>query len=172
MPRCDRNDMRGVSRIEVLVMLIGVAVLATALLHRLADVSTDARRVQLRMAAENVRINAALLQLRCGNALDPACWQRVLASTQRAALVQGQTGMRAEPVIRPPGPATAIERLRTVALAAGLGEHRGSGPAWVLQPQGDAALRVGLADVPDCRFLLHWVEATASAEVQAVEDRC
>lgn len=165
----------GISTLEAVVVLIVLTLVATTLLQRLGGIGAEARHVQLRMTAENVRSNALLLQMRCGVAPDPLCWQRALASAQRAGAAPPASGAAPAtlPVLLPDlEPATAVGRLRTIALAAGLGEHRGPQPLWVLQPEGDTTLWVGLRAVAECRFSMHWEAANATVTVQHIEDRC
>ncbi len=153
-------------------MLIVLLVLATLLLHRVAAVGQDARRVQLRMAAENARINAQLIALRCPEALDLPCWQRVLRELQRVNLRAPQGPVAPDPEARLPTQADVPALLQTVALAAGLRQHGGTGPSWQLLPFGSDTLHVALEGVPQCRFSLHWHGPREPVSVQDVEDLC
>lgn len=153
-------------------MLVVMAVLATVLLHRLAAVGQDARRVQLRMAAENARINAQLIGLRCGHGLDVACWQHVLADLQRVTLRSPNRPVAPDPEPLPPMQADVPTLLQTIALAAGLRQHAGAGQSWRLVPAGSDTLHVALEGVAQCRFSLHWQGPRAPVSVQDVEDVC
>jgi hypothetical protein len=166
-----RARAAGISTLEVVVVLVVLTLLASTLLQRLGGLSAEARQVQLRMTVENVRSNAILLQMRCGNAPDPTCWQQAVATALRAG-VGGLPPAPAAAETVPPERANAIGRLRTIALAAGLGEHGAKPPVWALRPEGDTTLWVGLKAVPDCRFSMHWVAASAAVTVQHVADRC
>lgn len=159
---------RGVSLLEVLVVLSLIAVLATLLLHRLAEVSQQARRVQLQMAAENTRIHAQLLFLRCGGALDPACW-RAAQDPSRLSPWRPADDPRAVP---PHKPATVLALLQTIARAAGLAEHAEAGRAWHWQAEGEHTLQVALQDVPQCRFFLHWQGPDQPVAVERVQTVC
>jgi len=163
---------QGWSRLEALAMLSVVAVFAALLLHRLADIGQDARRVQLRMAAENARINAQLLALRCGPALDLPCWQRVLAELQRINLRAPQGPTTADPDAHRLTQADVPTLLHTIALAAGLRQHPSAGRSWQLLPAGTDTLHVALEGVPQCRFSLRWQGPRAPVSVQDVEDVC
>jgi type II secretory pathway pseudopilin PulG len=130
---------------EFAIVMSIVALLLTLLLQRLGETAGDARRVQLRMAVEALRINAALLQLRCNaEMLEPACWQRALAQ----------------------------RRLRSVALAAGLGEHAGTDGGWTWSSPAPDRLQLEPQGVAHCRLELRWQPQSAAIEVFAVEDRC
>lgn len=166
---------RGVSLLEVLVVVSLIAVLATLLLHRLAEVSQQARRVQLQMAAENTRIHAQLLFLRCGGALDPACW-RAAQDPSRLSPWRPVDDPRAvhpsEATFQPAGPATVLALLQTIARAAGFSGSAESDRAWRWEADGDRSLQVTLQDVPQCRFSLHWSGPDQPVRVQEVQTVC
>jgi type II secretory pathway pseudopilin PulG len=153
-------------------MLIVIAVLGTVLLHRLAEVSQEARRVQLRMAAENARINAQLIALRCSEGLDLPCWQRVLSDLKRANLRTPQGPTTADPDTHVLQTADVPTLLQTIALAAGLRQDAAVGRGWRLLPDGTDTLHVSLEGVSQCRFSLHWQGPKAPVRVQDVEDLC
>lgn len=153
-------------------MLIVICVFAAVLLHRLSAVGQDARRVQLRMAAENARINAQLIALRCDPALDLPCWRRVLADLQRVNLRAPQGPITADPEVQRLTQADVPTLLTTIALAAGLRQHAGAGQSWRLLPSGSDTLHVALEGVPQCRFSLRWQGPRAPVSVQDVEDVC
>ncbi|MCZ8234238.1 MAG: prepilin-type N-terminal cleavage/methylation domain-containing protein [Inhella sp.] len=159
---------QGVSLLEVLVVLSLIAVLATVLLHRLAEVSQQARRVQLQMAAESTRIHAQLLFLRCGGALDPACWQAAQDPSQLARW-RPADDPRAVP---PPEAVTVLALLQSIARAAGLSASAEPGRAWRWEADGDRTLQVTLQDVPQCRFSLHWPGPEQPVRVQDVQTVC
>ncbi|RVT86215.1 hypothetical protein [Inhella crocodyli] len=163
---------RGWSRLEAVAMLIVLAVLATLLLHRLAGVGQEARRVQLRMAAENARINAQLIALRCPVELDLPCWQRVLQDLQRVNLRAPQGPLAPDPEAQMPVHADVQALLQTVALAAGLRQHGGAGQSWQLLPDGRDTLHVALQGVAHCRFSLRWEGPNRPVSVQDAEDLC
>lgn len=165
-------SQQGWSRLEAVAMLIVLSVLATLLLHRLAAVGQDARRVQLRMAAENARINAQLIALRCPLERDLPCWQRVLRELQRVDLRAPQGPLAADPETELPTQADVPALLQTVALAAGLRQHGGVGQSWQLLQSGSDTLHVVLEGVSHCRFSLRWHGPKAPVSVQDVEDVC
>lgn len=153
---------------EFAVVVAIVALLATLLLQRLGETASEARRVQLRMAVEALRINAALLQLRCNaEMLEPACWQRALAQRRSAGGLSASAS-----AVQAPSHTGVPGLLASVALAAGLGEHAGGVGAWVWTRPDPQRLQLAPQGVAHCRLELHWQAAKSSVEVFAVEDRC
>ena len=153
--------MRRLLEFGLVVALVGVP--AALLLNRLRDLREDSARVQLRMGAEAVRLNAQLFQGRCGSTLEPACWQALLATRRDAARAAEPAGLVAHSL-----PAGAQGLLASVALAAGLADA----PRWQLQPLGDDRLQFTLKDVAHCRFVLAAAAPDRALQIQTVEDRC
>lgn len=150
------------SLFEFAIVAAVIGLLAVLLLQRLAETASDARRVQLRMAAESLRLNVAVLQSRCGQALDVACWNRLLAGRQQASLRE-----RSAPApTASPADASPFGLLRSAALAAGLDE----GWDW-LQPDA-GRLQLSPRGVAHCRLELAWTPANAAVQVRTLEDRC
>lgn len=157
---------RGASLLEFGVVMLILAVLMGLLLTRLGDATQAARRTQLRMAAEQVRLHAQGLMLRCGTAFDVNCWQRWLAE-RRAAPGQPERPEPGAPALS----ADAAGLLHVVALAAGLYARGGDGQAdrqadWLVHPLSATRLEAALRARPSCRFILErdsnsgWVVAT------------
>jgi hypothetical protein len=153
---------------EFAIVMSIVALLLTLLLQRLGETAGDARRVQLRMAVEALRINAALLQLRCNaEMLEPACWQRALAQRRDSASLAA-----ADSAVQPTHHVGVPGLLRSVALAAGLGEHAGTDGGWTWSSPAPDRLQLEPQGVAHCRLELRWQPQSAAIEVFAVEDRC
>lgn len=159
---------QGLGLLEFGIVTVIIAVLATLMLQRLGETAREARRVQLRMAVEALRINAMLLQLRCQTEmLEPDCWRRALARRQ------GSVGLApSQATVQPPHHVGVPGLLRSVALAAGLGEHADAGSGWRWSSPSPERLQLVPQDVAHCRLELRWRAQTATVEVFAVEDRC
>lgn len=136
---------RGLSRLEFAVVLAVLAVLVAVLLQRLRETSAQAQRVQLRMAAEQLRLQDQLLTLRCGDELP--CRKRLLAQRRT---VPGES-----PLAEAALPTGLDPILGSVLQAAGLLALRdGSHTDWTLQPLGDGRVRVALRTQPACALVL------------------
>jgi hypothetical protein len=136
---------RGLSHLELAVVLAVIAVLAALLLQRLNETALDARRVQLRMAAEQLRLQAQLLQLRCAD--DLACRKRLLSQRRT---VPGEA-----PLAEAPAPASLDPLLVTELQAAGLLALRdGTHTDWTLQPLPGGRLQVALRTHAACALVL------------------
>jgi|GEM_PF-5506798 len=150
------------SLLEFAVVIVIVGVLLVLLLQRLAESASHARRVQLQMAAEALRLNANLFQLRCGPGLDADCWRRLLVQRRQASVRSSSApaSLQDEP------PPTAFGLLRSVALAAGLGD------GWVWQQPDAQRLQLAPQGVAHCRLELFWSPSQAAVQVRTLEDRC
>ncbi len=144
----------------MVVLVLGV--LAWVLSERFAAIHSEARAVQLRMAAEAARINAQLLQLKCPDWTDRPCALAVLAGLRRAALQGPVVAESQRPVAWPVEPMQ--QRLLAIASATGLAD---SLAGWRLRPLGEERLEVAMVGVNECRFVLH---ADIKARIIRVED--
>lgn len=156
--------------LEFAVVVTVLGVLAWVLHERFAAIHSEARSVQLRMAAATVRSNAQLLQLKCPDWIELRCLQAALAGLRRADL-RGSARIEAQPP--PEWPAQpGLRRLWAIASASGLlqpGERPGD---WRLRPLDAERLEFSLVGVTDCRFVLHAHVNTQSVSVEDSESRC
>lgn len=155
--------------LALIALIVGAVSLAVKL--RLDNVLREARRVQLRMAAETVRSNGALMRLRCPSLADGACALRALRELRRASATA------ASPVEPAAGPQSAshnnvLERLQAIATAAGLAQHGDTQPQWQLRVLNTQSLEVALAGVTDCRFVMRWDDKAGAVSIEDVHPRC
>jgi type II secretory pathway pseudopilin PulG len=155
----------GWGKLEFAVVISVVAVLAGVLLGRLQDTVKDSHRVELRMGAENARLQGLLFQLRCGSALEPSCWRSLLIAHNPASEPHGRLDPQNQLPALEPEPQGL---LLAVAWAAGVAKP----PRWVSQADGSERLQVALSGVSECRFVLTRVASTGQVLVIDVEDRC
>jgi len=155
--------------LALVALIVGAVSLAVKL--RLDDVQREARRVQLLMAAETVRSNGALLQLRCPGLADSACTQRALSQTQRA---RATAPSALEPAAEPPpaGRGEVLDRLQVIASAAGLAQHGEAKPQWQLRVLDAQSLEVALTAVTDCRFVMRWDPKASAVSIEDIQPRC
>ncbi|MBH9551330.1 hypothetical protein [Inhella gelatinilytica] len=153
--------------LELAVVLIALGIAAWLIEARFNDVQREARRVQVRMAAEAARTNGALFQLQCPHLDDTACTQRVMSRLRRAHLT---TVSPVEGDRLPPGLAGAQARLWGLALASGVAPDQGEQGRWIADFDSADTLRVSLRGVTDCRFLLriHLNSGSVTVEEQAL----
>ena len=153
---------RGMGLFEFAVVMAIVGLLLVLLLQRLAESASSARRVQLQMAAEALRLNANLIQLRCGQGFDADCWRRLLAQRRQASVreASGAAPFQDEPK------ANAFGLLRSVALASGLEQ------GWDWQQPDAQRLQLAPQGVAHCRLELLWTPTQAVVQVRTLEDRC
>ena len=155
--------------LEFAVVIVILGVLAGVLRGRFEAIQSEARSVQLRMAAEAVRSNAQLLQIKCPDWADADCLQRALAGLQRPSLrpEAGDAELLA-PASLPGG--LAQQRLWAAVSATGL--PTGQGAAWSARPLAADRLELALLGVTDCRFLLRADVSQRSIRVEDIQSVC
>lgn len=149
-------------QLEFALVLIALGVAAWFIRGRFDDIEREARRVQVRMAAESALTNAALLHMQCPATDDTECLRRALSRLQRARV----TGPATPEAARLPAHLQGMAaRLWAVALASGAVPQE-QGGRWALQEAPPDGLWVGLNHVTDCRFLLRIHLKSGSASVE------
>lgn len=138
-------------QLEVALVLIALGIAAWLVKARFDDILRESRRVQLRMAAESMVTNGALLQLQCPDMNDVRCLAQALGRLQRARVTRATT----QEGVSLPSELEGVEaRLRAIALASGVEPNPGPSGRWVVQFESPDTLQVSLAGVIECRFLL------------------
>jgi hypothetical protein len=158
---------RGASRFELAVVVVLLGLLAALLLQRLDATLGAARRVQLQMAAEQLRLQALVLELRCGSGFDLPCWQRLLAQRQTApdqpALAETASAPSAD----------ARGQLRVLAQAAGLMAGRDEMHTdWLAQDLPGDAIQLALRTQPACRLVVKRQPVGGRIEMQVFLSEC
>jgi hypothetical protein len=155
--------------LALIALIVGAVSLAVKL--RLDDVQREARRVQLLMAAETVRSNGALMQLRCPNLADNACAQRALGQLHRASAT-APSALEPATGPSPESQSEALDRLQAIASAAGLAQHGEAKPQWQLRVLDAQSLEVALTAVTDCRFVMRWDAKASAVSIEDIHPRC